>query len=319
MKRDSHSLVKTAALPALVPPSGNMIPLLAILLAVLFWGGSFSAMKIVVSALGPWTVMWLRMTMGLLIILPFARRLKPKQFSRADLKLLIPLILLQPCCYFLLESNALTYTTSAQAGVISASVPLLVAVGAWLFLGERSGWTGVTGLCLSLLGVAWLSLAGSPSDSASNPLLGNLLEFGAMVSAAAYMILLKKLSIRYNPWTLTGLQTLAGVIFFLPGLFTFSWASFAALTTTEFFALLYLGSFVTLGAFGLYNWGISRIPANRASAYINLIPVVAVILGWTLLDEALNTGQIAGAACVFLGVWLSQYGARKKASHSAQT
>ncbi|MBW2648057.1 MAG: DMT family transporter, partial [Deltaproteobacteria bacterium] len=70
--------------------------------------------------------------------------------------------------------------------------------------------------------------------------------------------------------------------------------------------LVFLGGLVTVAAFGLYNWGISRIPASKASVFINLIPVVAVALGWALLGEGLTPLQCVAASAIGAGVWLSQ-------------
>jgi drug/metabolite transporter (DMT)-like permease len=71
-------------------------------------------------------------------------------------------------------------------------------------------------------------------------------------------------------------------------------------------SILYLGVFVTLGAYGLYNYGMSKIPAGQASAFVNLIPVISMLLGWAWLGERLNAAQLAGVAVVFGGVLLSQ-------------
>lgn len=280
-------------------------PHLAIVAAVLLWGGSFGAMKVAVGSLGPWAMMWGRMVVATACLGPFIARLAPPRVSRADLRLIAPLVALMPCLYFYLESHALTLTTSAQAGVVSASVPLLVAAGARLFLAEAVPGRAWAGLALSVAGVAWLTLAGSPSGNAPDPMLGNLLEFGAMVSAAGYILLVKRLSARYGPWTLTAMQTAAGLVFFLPGareLIT----SAPELPLSVLLAVAYLGAGGSLGAFGLYNWGMSRIRASRASAYINLVPVVALAIGWAFLDESLNAAQLCAAVCVFAGVWLSQ-------------
>ena len=65
---------------------------------------------------------------------------------------------------------------------------------------------------------------------------------------------------------------------------------------------------MTLGAFGLYNWGMSRLTASRASVFINLVPVFAVVFGWSLLGEALAPFQCAAALAVVGGVWISQHG-----------
>jgi drug/metabolite transporter (DMT)-like permease len=182
----------------------------------------------------------------------------------------------------------------------------MVALGAHLFLHERVSRETVAGLFISLGGVVWLTLAGSPSEMAVDPLLGNTLELGAMMSAVGYVLLVKKLTERYDPWTLTAMQIAAGFLFFSPGARFFLSGGFRLLTTVQLLTLLYLGACVTLGAFGLYNAGIRSIPANRATALVNLVPVIAVAFGWGLLDERLNSSQIIAAVCVLAGVWLSQ-------------
>jgi len=293
------------------PAPAALLPTLAILGAVLLWGGSFSAMRVAVQALSPRAVMWVRMAVALAVLLPVLPRLWPgKRSMLRDWKPLMLMVAFQPCLYFWLESNALTLTTSSQAGVIASSVPLLVAVGARWFLGERTGAGALIGLVVSMAGVAWLTFSGDDRGQASNALLGNAMELGAMASAAAYMLLVKRLCGRYGPWTLTAMQVAAGALFFLPGGMTLWRAGATPWTPSLAMILAFLGAFVTLGAFGLYNWGMSRIPAGRASAFINLVPVVAVILGWALLGEALTPTQLCAAAVVFVGVWLSQRNGR---------
>jgi len=284
----------------------KFLPYTVIALATLFWGSSFAAMKVTITDLGPTSVMWARMASAFLVVLPFSRKLWPREYRAGDWKSLLAFVGLQPCLYFLLESNALRFTNSSQAGLISASVPLMVAVGAHFFLHERVSRATVAGLFLALGGVVWLTLAGTPSRTASNPLLGNTLELGAMISAVAYMLMVKRLTERYNPWTLTAMQIAAGLIFFSPGALFFFRGGFKTLTLQQLATLAYLGVFVSLGAFGLYNLGIKYIPANRASAMVNLIPVIAVFFGWVLLDERLNAYQMAAAVCVLGGVGLSQ-------------
>lgn len=78
-------------------------------------------------------------------------------------------------------------------------------------------------------------------------------------------------------------------------------------------ALIYLGTLVTFIAYGLYNFGVSRIPVSQASAYINLIPVFAVILGFTILGERFTNQQYLATLVVFTGVVVSQWGSRSTA------
>ncbi|NIT56394.1 MAG: EamA family transporter [Aliifodinibius sp.] len=289
-----------------LPESDNFLPVIAILTAVLLWGGSFAAMKVSVSSLNPWAVMWIRMFVALLFIMPFFKKLIPKSYKKGDWKLLIPLVLFQPCLYFLLESNALRYTTSSQAGIITASTPAMVSVFAWMMIAERVRKQTIIGLIISITGVICLTLIQNPTTIAQNPMIGNAMELLAMTSAALAVVLVKQLSQRYNTWTLTGLQVLAGSLFFSPGIFYVLDTSFMVWSKSLVLILFFLGAMVTLGAFGLYNWGISQIPASQASVFLYLVPVNAVIIGWIMLDESLTFLQCITVAIVILGVWISQ-------------
>ena len=274
-------------------------PAAAILCAVCLWGGSFAAMRIVLRTLN-------RMAIPLVVLLPLAGVLRNCDYRAGDWKLLIPMVLFQPCLYFSLESNALKLTTSSQAGVIAASVPLLVAIGAYLLLAEPLSRKSIAGLMLSIPGVAALTLLQGDRGDAPNPYLGNALEVGAMICAAANMLIIKKLSSRYSAWTLTALQVVAGAFFFLPGVWFLFQPHAARFNPQLIWTLLFLGIFVTLGAFGLYNWGICRIPASKASIFINLVPVIAVLIGWLVLGEQLTIFQWVAALGVISGVWISQ-------------
>jgi drug/metabolite transporter (DMT)-like permease len=285
---------------------GPAWPAAAILSAVGLWGGSFAAMRYVLQTLNPWSVMWLRMAIALAALLPLAGRLKRGGYQRGDWRLLVPMVLFQPCLYFWLESKALCLTTSSQAGVISASVPLMVSVGAYLLLSEPMGFRSILGLALSMAGVAGLTLMQGGRGQAVNPYLGNMLELGAMVCAAANMLTIKKLCTRYSSWTLTALQVAAGAIFFLPGLWFLIKAPPVRFTLSLVATVVFLGLFVTLAAFGLYNWGMSRMPAGKASIFINLVPVIAVLVGWLAMDETLTPSQCLAAFTVMGGVWISQ-------------
>jgi drug/metabolite transporter (DMT)-like permease len=133
-----------------------------------------------------------------------------------------------------------------------------------------------------------------------------LLEFLAMVCATGYTINLKRLTRRYSPLFLTAIQSFVGVVFFLPALFfphTFWPRQFQWLPTL---AVVYLGAVITLGAYGLYNFGVSRIEAAQASSFINLIPVFTIVMGWVVLGERFSPPQYLATALVFVGIFLSQ-------------
>lgn len=289
------------------------LPFLCLAGAVLLWGTSFVATKYALRGFGPSTLIFLRMLLASALMSLFWRRVPRAGRAPGDLKWLGLVCLLQPCLYFLCEANAVRLTTSAQAGMISALVPLLVAAGAWLFLREALSGRMIAGLALSLAGVVWLSLSGQAAENAPNPVLGNVLELLAMCCASGYMLLLKHLSSRYGTWQLTGLQAFAGAVFFLPfALFEGSGGveQWLAAPRESWLAVGYLGGVVTLGAFGLYNMAVARLASAQAAASINLVPPVAVLAGWLLLGERLGAGQLAACAVILAGVLLGQVPAR---------
>lgn len=301
-----------------MPKRFDAVSLLCLGGAVLLWGTSFAAMKAALAGFPPMAVVWIRMALGSLIFLPFWRKVPKPEYRRGDWKWLVLLGLFEPCLYFLLEGYAINLTTSSQAGMVSAIVPLLVAAGAALFLKERLPLPAVIGIALSVGGVVVLSLAGSSAANAPAPALGNTLELMAMVSAAGYMLIAKRMSARYSPWLLTGLQSLMGALFFLPGALLSNPATWLAAPRSAWIGALYLGCFVTLGGFGLYNMAVSRMPASRAAMSINLIPLIAVATGWLVLGEALTPLQGVACAAIVGGVVLGELGSSEIALETAE-
>lgn len=275
-------------------------PLLYLAGTVLFWGTSFAATRSAYESLSPMAVMWLRMTIASVAFLPVWRRLRRPSYERGDWRFLAITLAMIPCAYFTLEGYAMVFTTSAQAGVITAIAPLLVAAAAWLFLSERLSWESAVGIVVSIAAVAILTFGGRPQGTASSPMLGNLLEVGAMVAAAISAVTIKHLSKRYDPWFLTGLQAATGAVFFAPLALLTGPIVLADVTWQAWAAVAYLGVFPGLLAFGLYNSALALLPAARAAMAVNLIPAVALIAGWLWLGESLTLLQV-GACVVLVG------------------
>ncbi len=303
---------------ALNQTEGIWLPYTCLTLAMVLWSSSFIALKLAFRSFDPMIVIFGRMAVASCCFLLFLNRFGKIDYRRGDWKPILFMTLCEPCLYFLFEAHALTNTSAAQAGMICALLPLMVAVGARIFLKEGISARTWSGFLLAISGAVWLSISGTATDEAPNPALGNLLEFLAMVCATGYIITLKRLTARYSPILLTALQALAGTVFFLPILFLPATAWPTQLDGHGIMAIVYLGAFVTMGAYGCYNFGISRIPASQASAFVNLIPVFTVILGRLILNERFTPLQYPAAALIFIGIFLSQeFGRRSPAAQSA--
>jgi drug/metabolite transporter (DMT)-like permease len=285
---------------------------LALLMAMLLWGSSFVAFKYAVMVYDPVVVVFARMVLSALVFLCVLPLWRPRAVSRKDLPLMGFMALCEPCLYFLFEGQALTLTSASQAGMVAATLPVLVAICAGIFLGERLAPRSWAGLVLAVAGVAWVSVSGHSTEAAPRPVTGNFLELLAMLCAAGYTVSMKRLCDSYSPWFLTAVQAFAGSVFFFPLLFMPSTALPSTMPVGPTLAVVYLGVCISIGAYGLYNLGISKLPAWQASAFINLIPVFSILLGWICLGEHMNQNQLFGVVLVFCGVLLSQYRPRKE-------
>ncbi len=281
---------------------------LSLLLAMLLWASSFVALKIAFSSYHPMQVIFGRMLIASLCFLPFLPSFRRMKWRRQDLRYLLLMAICEPCLYFIFEAKALVNTSASQAGIITAIMPLLVAVAAWSLLKERINRLTLLGFVIAICGAIILSLAAEATLSSPAPLWGNLYELAAMVCSTGYTLCLKHLSGRYSALFLTAVQAFIGSIFFAFFLLPADIGLPQHWVTGPALAVIYLGTFVTLGGYGLFNFGVSRIPASQAAAFVNLIPVFSVILGSVLLAERLTNWQWFAVVMVFGGVFLSRQG-----------
>lgn len=282
------------------------IAVFALLTAVLLWSSSFIALKIAMAVYDPTFVIFGRMMLASLCFLFFIPNFKKQPIRTGDLKWLVFMAFCEPCMYFVFESQALTMTSASQAGMICATLPLLMAVAARFILNEELSRRTLAGFALAVCGGIWLSLSSESTESAPNPVMGNFFEFLAMCCAVGYMTVLKKMTAHYSTLFLTAFQAFMGAIFYLPLLALPSTNMPTVFDPLAAGSIIYLGICITIGAYGLYNFGMSKLPANQTTAYVNLIPVFTLFLGWLILDETFTTMQFVAAALVMGGVIISQ-------------
>ena len=277
---------------------------LCLIIATFLWGSSFISLKYAIGVYDPAVVIFLRMLTTLAVSLCLWRFITRFDYRRGDWKYLVSMSLAEPCLYFLFEGHAMEHTSASQAGVIVSCLPLIVAVLAFFMLKERISRAIIVGFTLCIGGSILLTMLSPASEHAPNPIVGNTLELLAMLCAAYYTVSVKHLAARYSPLSLIALQGLAGSLFFAPFLL------FVEVPQNHdpiaFAHILYLGTFVTLGGYGMYNYAISKVSVLTAAAYSNLIPIFTLLLSAIVLSEVLTLGQWLSIAVVFAGVMISQ-------------
>ena len=111
---------------------------LSISIAVLLYGTTLTATKICLNYYSTPQLMSFRMLISALFFLPFIFTVyKNIKIDIKDLKLILLMILCEPCLYFIFETNALKYTTSGQAGIVSSLEPVILVIAARIILKER--------------------------------------------------------------------------------------------------------------------------------------------------------------------------------------
>ncbi len=284
----------------------DLFAVFLLVMAMLVWASSFIALKSAIGPMGPMSVIFGRMLSASLVFVFFIKSFFKLEFTKEDIKYIAIMVLLEPCLYFIFEAKALQFTSASQAGMLTSMMPLITAIGAGLILKEKITKRLLFGAFLAVCGAVWLSISTDSSSVANNPVLGNFLEFMAMVCGAGYAISIRRLSKKFSALFLTAVQSFAGAVFFFP---FFLWEYTTAGFEFDLKAIawtLYLGVVVTLGGYGLFNMALSRVEASKASIYINLIPVFTLLLAYLILGENMKFVELIASAVILLGVAISQ-------------
>ncbi len=284
----------------------NLVGLVSIIFAMFIWGSSFIALKAAMVDLGEYTVIFIRMAAASLCFIFFIKRFLKYDFTKRDIQLILLLGFFEPCLYFVFEAKALLYTSASQAGMITSLMPLMTAMAAGYFLKEIISRQLLFGSVVAMIGVVWLSVQATTTESAPNPMLGNFLEFCAMACATGYTLVARYLSEKFSALFITAIQAFIGFVFFLP-FFIFELNTKEMIFSVEAVSWsIYLGIVVTLLGYGLFNFALTKIEASRAAMFVNLIPIFTLILAFLILGEKLTTTELVASATILFGVIISQ-------------
>lgn len=284
---------------------------ISIAIAVLLYGTTLTATKICMQYYSTPQLMTFRMLISTVLFLPFVFTVyKNIKIDKKDIGLILLMMLCEPCLYFLFETNALKYTTSGQAGVVSSLEPVILVIAARIILKEKFFKIVYAGLFISIAGSVLLSINSDVSEAAPNPLLGNFLELIAIILTDTCVITTKYLMDKYPPFFLAGISVIGGAIFFT-SLNIATGGSFNVVINSSLFIVIYLG-ILTVVAYALYNFAICTLSASKFSPFLFLLPVAAVFFGWFFLGETFNIRQFSACLLIFAGIYICQINNKKK-------
>jgi drug/metabolite transporter (DMT)-like permease len=162
------------------------------------------------------------------------------------------------------------------------------------------------GVMLTFAGVGVvLAERGLTFAGTSLSLAGDGLMLVTAICGAVYGVLAKRMLTRYKALTVTAYTMILGTLLLLPATFVEAPSSvLARIRTDTVMLVLFLGIFG--GAIGYFLWtfALTRLSPTQVAVYVNLNPMIATLLGATLLSENLTGIFIAGFAAVLAGVLL---------------
>ncbi|OBX23511.1 MULTISPECIES: DMT family transporter [Bizionia] len=197
------------------------------------------------------------------------------------------------------------YTTPIHASVIMTVVPIVVLTLSAIFLKERITSLKISGIVLGFSGAIILSIYGKSTQIGDNIPLGNLLVFINAVSYSIYLILIKKITDKYHPFTFIKWLFLFGFILVLPfgyhEVTTINWHGFSPYII---FSVLFVIIGATFTTYLLNPIALRHLKASTVSTFLYIQPVIAGIFAILMGSDTMNVVKLVAAALIFTGVYL---------------
>jgi drug/metabolite transporter (DMT)-like permease len=278
---------------------------LMLLITMTIWGSTFVVTKEVIDDVPPFTLAFVRVAIGALVLLPFALARSRAVRTPLPWKSIVAMGLLGVALYYALFNYSLRYTSASQGALVQSCIPAMTALVAVIWLRERASAQRWFGIVLSIAGV--MLVFSNVSDSgASAVLFGNALMFLTVVCWGVYTSIAKRSAEGADPVIVTTGIAAVGAVLLLPLAVTeIVSQGMPHVGARAWFAAIYLGAGASGLAYLLYNSALQHMDASEVGAYTNLIPIVGVILGIVVLHEPLSARAIAGGVVVLVGVWLT--------------
>lgn len=271
---------------------------------LLLWSGGFAVAKIGLEHASPMTFLAIRYWFVVIVLLPLLVALRPPVPVRiSDWGHLIVIGVLVQGLYFAFTYFGFWFGVSAGGMALIVSLqPILVGLMAPHLISERVGRLRWAGLGLGLAGAVTVIIARSAIEVTS--IAGLSCAVGALMAMTVATLYEKRFGVHYHPVTANAVQYLAGFLVILPAALAVermdvSWTVELALSLTY----LVVGN--SLIAVTLLLAMIRHREAARVSALLFLVPPMAALIAWGLIDETMPPAAWAGMAVAAAGVALA--------------
>ncbi|MFO7930334.1 MAG: DMT family transporter [Thermodesulfobacteriota bacterium] len=280
------------------------------LMVIHLWGFTFLFTKLGLKSLDPLSFANLRVAsaaLALFLMVSFTQGSHWRLgMNFRDHLLACGLGLLGMACFPFCFSLAMKYTSAANAGLIFGTTPVAVALISSMLGMERLKGRQWSGLLLSFSGIAVITLPGK-ADFSFETIQGDLMMVAAMLNWAVYTVIN-----RYVPSEHSGLKFAAyGSMWGIAGLGILSLNNLAGLALREVEPVSWLGGLCagilgTAVSYVIYNNTVRIIGPSKTAVYLNLVPLIAAVSGFIILNESIGMQHMLAACFIIPGVFMAR-------------
>ena len=290
--------------------SKNYLAYLFLVLAALFWSGNFIVGKFAtLFEIPPLTLNVFRWISVWFILIPFTYKeiynnlpYIKKNWLVISFMGVITISTFNSVVYF-----ALNYTQVINAVLMLAAIPAATIVLSSLMKIEKTNIFQLIGLLVSIVGIGSIISNGDFQKIISLDFnKGDIWMLVCVITWSLYSTLLKKNKFKFSQFTLIQLMVSVGILFLIPQFFYEKSIGLELNLDKNFFLILtYVAIFPAIAAYYFWQKGIEIIGPNRASMFIQLMPLFSAIMAIIIFKEKFEMYHFVGAFFILSGIYLS--------------
>ncbi|AOJ73827.1 multidrug DMT transporter permease [Burkholderia ubonensis] len=251
----------------------------------------------------------LRFVIAIGVLWPLFRPVKMRAVKRGEWLNLFLQAFFGTFMFTLLMLNGVQRTSAVAAGVITSTIPAVVALFAWLILREKPNGRALVSIALAIVGVVTINFANGGATAAgatAGSLTGNLLMLGAVCCESIYVILSRRLTQTLAPIDICAYTHLFGLLLMLPlGAGAMWHFDYAGVPASIWALVVWYGLSASIFSFWMWMKGIRHVPGSLAGVFSAVLPVAAAVYGIVFLGERPTLAHGFALACVVTGIVLA--------------
>lgn len=281
--------------------------LFAVFMVQLLYGLNYTIAKNVMNAnhIKPFGFVLIRVAGATLLFWLLSLFLPKEKIEKKDFLKFIVAAVFGVVVNMLFFFKGLEFTSPIHASAIMTITPVIILILSAYFLKEKVTAMKITGIVLALCGALVLTIYGKSAREGDNVPLGNLLIFLNAISYSIYIILIKKLTAKYHPFTFIKWLFLFGLIILIPfGYNDVSIVEWQNFTPGVWYSVIFVVIGATFGTYLLNPLALQKLRASTVGTFVYLQPVIAGLFALAVGADFIDTIKIGAMLLIFAGVYV---------------